>query len=85
MYHYIPSGVCAREITYDVVDGKQRLEAIVDFIEDKIALPTYFAEDDFIDEANLEQAGEIAGLTFDEIKKRIVISRTISNNFGHML
>lgn len=55
---------------YDVVDGKQRLEAIVDFIEDKIALPTYFAEDDFIDEANLEQAGEIAGLTFDEIKKK---------------
>lgn len=55
---------------YDVVDGKQRLEAIVDFIEGKIALPTYFAEDDFIDEANLEQAGEIAGLTFDEIKKK---------------
>lgn len=55
---------------YDVVDGKQRLETIIDFIENKIALPTYFAEDDFIDEANLEQAGEIAGLTFDEIKQK---------------
>ena len=55
---------------YDVVDGKQRLEAIVDFIEGKIALPSYFAEDDFIDEANLAQAGEIAGLTFEEIKRK---------------
>ena len=55
---------------YDVVDGKQRLEAIVDFIENKIALTTYFAEDDFIDDANLETASEIAGLTFAEIKKQ---------------
>ena len=55
---------------YDVVDGKQRLEAIVDFIENRIALTTYFAEDDFIDDANLETASEIAGLTFAEIKKR---------------
>lgn len=55
---------------YDVVDGKQRLEAIVDFIENRIALTTYFAEDDFIDDANLETAAEIAGLTFAEIKKQ---------------
>ena len=55
---------------YDVVDGKQRLEAIVDFIENRIALTTYFAEDDFIDDANVETASEIAGLTFSEIKKQ---------------
>lgn len=24
MYHYIPSGVCAREITYEIADGKVR-------------------------------------------------------------
>lgn len=54
---------------YDVVDGKQRLEAIVDFIENKIPLTSYFAEDDFIDEANLKTASEIAGLTFEEIKR----------------
>lgn len=54
---------------YDVVDGKQRLEAIVDFIKNKISLTTYFAEDDFIDDANLKTASEIAGLTFEEIKK----------------
>ena len=53
---------------YDVVDGKQRLEAIVDFIENRIALTTYFAEDDFIDDANMKTANEIAGLTFNEIK-----------------
>lgn len=53
---------------YDVVDGKQRLEAIVDFIENKISLTSYFAEDDFIDEANQDAASRIAGLTFGEIK-----------------
>ena len=55
---------------YDVVDGKQRLEAIIAFIENRIALTTYFAEDDFIDDANLQAASEIAGLTFDEIKQK---------------
>lgn len=54
---------------YDVVDGKQRLEAIVDFIENKIPLTAYFAEDDFTDEANLKTASEISGLTFEEIKR----------------
>lgn len=54
---------------YDVVDGKQRLEAIIDFIQNRISLTTYFAEDEFIDSANQLAASEIAGLTFDEIKK----------------
>ena len=53
---------------YDVVDGKQRLESIIGFIEGKVALPGYFAEDDFIDEVNLGRAEEIAGLKFDDIK-----------------
>ena len=55
---------------YDVVDGKQRLEAIVDFIQNKISLTTYFAEDEFIDTNNQATASEIAGLTFDEIKAK---------------
>lgn len=55
---------------YDVVDGKQRLETIVSFIENRIALTTYFAEDAFIDESNIEKATEIAGLTFEEIKDK---------------
>lgn len=54
---------------YDVVDGKQRLEAIIDFIEDRIALTTYFAEDDFIDESNMSGADAISGLMFTEIKQ----------------
>lgn len=55
---------------YDVVDGKQRLETIVAFIENKIALTTYFAEDNFIDDSNIEKATEIAGLTFEEIRDK---------------
>jgi hypothetical protein len=55
---------------YDVVDGKQRLESIIGFIEGKVALPGYFAEDDFIDEVNLGRAEEIAGLKFDDIKEK---------------
>lgn len=55
---------------YDVVDGKQRLETIVGFIKNEIALTTYFAEDEFIDEKNVENAGAIAGLFFNEIKNR---------------
>lgn len=55
---------------YDVVDGKQRLETIVAFIENRIALTSYFAEDDFIDETNIEKASEIAGMTFEEIKRK---------------
>lgn len=55
---------------YDVVDGKQRLEAIIDFIRDRVALTTYFSEDDFIDESNLEGADAISGLLFSEIKQK---------------
>lgn len=53
---------------YDVVDGKQRLESIIGFIQGAVALPDYFAEDEFIDEINLDRAEEIAGLSFDDIK-----------------
>lgn len=55
---------------YDVVDGKQRLEAIIAFIQNEIPLTSYFSEDEFIDEANLATASEIAGLTFEEIKRK---------------
>jgi len=54
---------------YDVVDGKQRLEAIISFIEDKIALTTYFSEDDFIDADNVNGADAISGLLFSKIKE----------------
>ena len=33
--------------SYDVIDGKQRLSAIIDFIEDRIALPTDFSADEY--------------------------------------
>lgn len=53
---------------YDIVDGKQRLQAIISFIEGSTALTSYFAEDSFIGEDNQKAAERIAGRTFSEIK-----------------
>lgn len=54
---------------YDIVDGKQRLQAIISFIEGKIPLTTYFAEDRFLDEASRHLAENIAGKNFEDIKE----------------
>ncbi len=48
--------------TYDVIDGKQRLTTIVDFIEGKIKLPDTFGNDDY-------GYAILNGKTFDEIKQ----------------
>ncbi len=53
---------------YDIVDGKQRLQAIVSFVEGKIPLTTYFAEDGFLDEEVRQSAENIAGKKFEDIK-----------------
>lgn len=53
---------------YDIVDGKQRLQAIINFIEGDIALTSYFAEDSFVGEDNRSDADRIAGKTFLDIK-----------------
>lgn len=55
--------------TYDIIDGKQRLEAIINFIENKIPLTTYFAEDAFIDNIHRNLADNIAGMLFESIKE----------------
>lgn len=54
---------------YDIVDGKQRLEAIIAFIKDEVPLTSYFAEDDiFVGGAGtIEQ--EICSKLFSEIKQ----------------
>ena len=54
---------------YDIVDGKQRLQAIISFIEEDIPLTTYFAEDRFLDEQSRNLAENIAGKKFEDIKK----------------
>lgn len=54
---------------YDIVDGKQRLQAIISFIEGKIPLTTYFAEDRFLDEESRQLAESVAGKKFEDIKK----------------
>lgn len=53
---------------YDIVDGKQRLQAIISFIEGEIPLTTYFAEDNFLDEQSRLLAENIAGKKFEDIK-----------------
>ncbi|OPZ94320.1 MAG: hypothetical protein BWY74_00664 [Firmicutes bacterium ADurb.Bin419] len=47
---------------YDVIDGKQRLTAIVEFISNKIGLPDYFGNDAFGDEL-------LNGIKFAELDK----------------
>lgn len=54
---------------YDIIDGKQRLQAIISFIEGEIPLTTYFAEDKFLDNNSRQLAENIAGKTFGDIKK----------------
>lgn len=53
---------------YDIVDGKQRLQAIISFIEGDISLTTYFAEDRFLDEQSRQLAENISGKKFEDIK-----------------
>lgn len=53
---------------YDIVDGKQRLQSIIGFIEGTIALTSYFAEDDFFPSEEKEKAERLAGKSFPEIR-----------------
>jgi len=55
---------------YDIIDGKQRLEAVIAFIENSIPLTTYFAEDCLVARSNTDTGidEKIAGLSFSEIK-----------------
>lgn len=54
---------------YDIVDGKQRLQAIISFIEGFVSLTSYFSDDIFISDEIREIAETISGKTFDEIKR----------------
>ncbi|HEX2945697.1 MAG TPA: DUF262 domain-containing protein [Clostridia bacterium] len=57
---------------YDVVDGKQRLQSIVSFIENRIPLTSYFSEDIlFINKNEIED--QISGLFFEQIKEQEVL------------
>lgn len=47
---------------YDVIDGKQRLNAIVEFVDDKFGLPDKFGED-------IYGSKKIAGMKFSQIQK----------------
>lgn len=67
---------------YDVIDGKQRLFAIIEFIENTVKLPMTFGKDDYgLDLLN--------GKTFEEIKSlastREDIQEFISSFWGYVI
>ncbi len=49
--------------TYDVIDGKQRLSTIVDFINNKVSIPKSYGNDIYGKE-------ELNGLAFEQIKEK---------------
>lgn len=52
---------------YDVIDGKQRLNTIIEFIENKIEIPQYFSKDMYGNELlNGKKMNEIIKLAEDE-------------------
>lgn len=53
---------------YDVIDGKQRLQSIIAFIEGNIPLTSYFDEDELLDNDNKISAEYISGKFFKEFK-----------------
>lgn len=64
-FQFMPQDVNAVEIyNYAVIDGKQRLEAIIDFVEDKITISKDFK---FINDDDNQYYIDIAGKKFSEI------------------
>lgn len=53
---------------YDIVDGKQRLETILAFIDDGLALTAYFADDSIFTKPIMGTKKDISGLKFSKIK-----------------
>ncbi len=55
---------------YDVVDGKQRLTTIIQFIENKIPLTSYFSNDEIFDKDSESLAKQIENKTFNELQTK---------------
>jgi hypothetical protein len=53
---------------YDIVDGKQRLETIIGFIENRVPLTDYFSEDGIFDGGASDVELSIGGKLFSDIK-----------------
>lgn len=63
-FHFMPNVSNNSIYNYAVIDGKQRLEAILDFVNDKYPLADEF---EFTNKANKEYFHNIAGKKFSEI------------------
>lgn len=70
---------------YDIVDGKQRLQSIISFIEGDINLTSYFSEDSFWDDDTRESAEKIAGKAFKEIKEQKAFSEYVKQFWTYAL
>ncbi|MBP5402245.1 MAG: DUF262 domain-containing protein [Treponema sp.] len=55
---------------YYVIDGKQRLQTIIGFIENKIPLPLFFANEEIFDKETEQLADQMAGKTFDQLSTK---------------
>jgi hypothetical protein len=53
---------------YDIIDGKQRLNAIIGFIDGSVSLPSYFSEDVISTPTDKDIVSEMNGKTFADIK-----------------
>lgn len=67
---FLEQKINAGKTFYDVIDGKQRLSTIIDFIENKIKLPNTFGKDIYGNE-------EMNGKKFDDLKELSKKNNTI--------
>lgn len=66
------------ELTYEVIDGKQRLLAIKDFIENKTCIPKFFGEDLLGDK-------RLNGLKFKELQNKDELSEYLNIFWSYFL
>lgn len=70
---------------YDVIDGKQRLNSIIAFIENKTPLTTYFSDDNLLNNDDIYLADEISGKLFKEIQEHNDSARYIKQFWTYAL
>ena len=65
-FQFMPSEVKNLHYNYAIIDGKQRIEAILGFINDKIPLSNKFS---FLDNSYYHKYGDISGKRFSDIER----------------
>ncbi len=65
-FQFMPPAVEKFHYNYAIIDGKQRMKAILEFINNELPLSDEFV---FLDDDYLRQYGDISGKCFSEIKR----------------